>query len=42
MDLIVEFGDAYREYQKKVPILGPLLKWPKREWSIVNKGHERD
>jgi protein-S-isoprenylcysteine O-methyltransferase Ste14 len=29
-DLIVEFGDAYREYQKKVPMLVPLLKWPKR------------
>ena len=42
IDLIVEFGDAYREYQKRVPMLVPLLKWPKREWSIVNKGHERD
>ena len=30
-DLIVEFGDAYREYQKRVPMLVPLLKWPKRE-----------
>jgi len=29
-DLIVEFGEAYREYQKKVPMLVPLLKWPKR------------
>jgi protein-S-isoprenylcysteine O-methyltransferase Ste14 len=42
IDLLVEFGDAYREYQKRVPMLIPLLKWPKREWSIVNKGHERD
>ncbi len=42
IDLIVEFGDAYREYQKRVPMLVPLLKWPKREWNIVNKGHERD
>jgi methanethiol S-methyltransferase len=25
-DLIAEFGDAYREYQKKVPMLIPLLK----------------
>jgi protein-S-isoprenylcysteine O-methyltransferase Ste14 len=41
-DLIVEFGDTYREYQKRVPMLVPFLKWPKREWSIVNKGHERD
>jgi protein-S-isoprenylcysteine O-methyltransferase Ste14 len=41
-DLIVEFGDAYREYQKRVPMLVPLLKWPKREWSIINKCHERD
>jgi methanethiol S-methyltransferase len=42
IDLIVEFGDAYREYQKRVPMLVPFLKWPKKEWSIVNKGHERD
>jgi methanethiol S-methyltransferase len=41
-DLIVEFGDAYREYQKRVPMLVPLLKWPKRERIIVNKGHDRD
>ncbi len=31
MDLIVEFGDAYREYQKRVPMLVPFLKWPKKE-----------
>jgi protein-S-isoprenylcysteine O-methyltransferase Ste14 len=42
IDLIIEFGDAYREYQKRVPMLIPLLKWPKREWSIVNKGHQQD
>jgi protein-S-isoprenylcysteine O-methyltransferase Ste14 len=42
IDLLVEFGDAYREYQKRVPMLIPLLKWPKRKWSIVNKGHQRD
>jgi len=41
-DLVVEFGDAYREYQKRVPMLVPLSKWPKRERIIVNKGHERD
>jgi protein-S-isoprenylcysteine O-methyltransferase Ste14 len=29
-DLIVEFGEAYREYQKKVTMLVPLLIWPKR------------
>ncbi len=29
-DLIAEFGDAYREYQKRVPMLVPLLNWPKR------------
>jgi protein-S-isoprenylcysteine O-methyltransferase Ste14 len=29
-DLIAEFGEAYREYQKKVTMLIPLLKWPKR------------
>jgi len=40
IDLIAEFGDAYREYQKKVPMLIPLLKWPNRESSLVNKGHE--
>jgi protein-S-isoprenylcysteine O-methyltransferase Ste14 len=28
-DLIAEFGDAYRDYQKRVPMLVPLLKWPK-------------
>ena len=42
IDLIAEFGDAYREYQKRVPMLVPLSKWPKRERIIVNKGHERD
>jgi protein-S-isoprenylcysteine O-methyltransferase Ste14 len=42
IDLVVEFGDAYREYQKRVPMLIPLLKWPNRERSIVNKDHERD
>jgi protein-S-isoprenylcysteine O-methyltransferase Ste14 len=26
IDLIVEFGDAYREYQKRVPMLIPFLK----------------
>jgi len=30
-DLVVEFGDAYREYQKRVPMFVPLLKWPKKE-----------
>ena len=38
-DLIVEFGDAYREYQKRVPMLVPF--WSKRKWIIVNKGHDR-
>ena len=42
IDLVVEFDDAYREYQKRVPMLVPLLKWPKRESMIVNKGHEQD
>ena len=42
IDLVVEFGDAYREYQKNVPMLVPLLKWPKRERSTVNKPHEQD
>jgi len=41
-DLIIEFGDAYREYQKRVPMLVPFSKWPKRKRIIVNKGHERD
>ncbi len=41
-DLVVEFGEAYREYQKKVPMLIPLLKWPAREPTIVNKGRGRD
>jgi len=27
IDLIAEFGDAYREYQKRVPMLVPFLKW---------------
>ena len=30
-DLVNEFGDSYREYQKSVPMLVPFLKWPKRE-----------
>ena len=30
IDLVAEFGDAYREYQKRVPMLIPLLKWPNR------------
>jgi protein-S-isoprenylcysteine O-methyltransferase Ste14 len=37
IDLIAEFGDAYREYQKKVPMFVPLLRRPKRERTIVNK-----
>lgn len=36
-DLIAEFGDAYRKYQKRVPMLVPLLRWPKRHWIIVIK-----
>ncbi len=31
LDLIVQFGDAYRGYQKRVPMLVPLVKWPKRD-----------
>lgn len=42
IDLVAEFGNDYREYQKRVPMLVPLLKWPKRAWSIVDKSHERD
>jgi protein-S-isoprenylcysteine O-methyltransferase Ste14 len=30
IDLVAEFSDAYREYQKRVPMLVPLSKWPKR------------
>jgi methanethiol S-methyltransferase len=29
-DLVAEFGNAYREYQKRVPMLVPFLNWPKR------------
>jgi methanethiol S-methyltransferase len=29
IDLVAAFGDGYREYQKRVPMLIPLLKWPK-------------
>ncbi len=28
IDLVAEFGDAYREYQRRVPMLIPLLRWP--------------
>ncbi len=31
IDLVAEFKDAYREYQKKVPMLVPLLKRPNRK-----------
>jgi len=31
IDLVVEFGDAYREYQKRVPMLVPFLKWRHRD-----------
>ncbi len=30
IDLIAEFGDEYREYQRRVPMLVPLLKWSKK------------
>jgi protein-S-isoprenylcysteine O-methyltransferase Ste14 len=30
IDLVAEFGDAYQEYQEKVPMLILLLKWPKK------------
>lgn len=42
VDLVAEFGDDYREYQRRVPMLVPLLKWSKRERSIVNKVQKRD
>ena len=42
IDLVVQFGDAYREYQRNVPMLVPLLKWPKKERSTVNKHYERN
>jgi len=42
IDLVVEFGDTYRKYQTRVPMLVPLLKWPKRGSIIGNKGHERN
>lgn len=41
-DLVTEFGDTYREYQKRVPMFIPFLKWPKRERIILSKDHERD
>lgn len=40
IDLTAEFGDAYREYQKRVPMLVPLLRWPRREWTSVNEEHK--
>ena len=30
-DLITDFGDTYRQYQERVPMLIPLLKRPKKE-----------
>ena len=40
IDLAAEFGDAYREYQKSVPMLVPLLKWPKSESNVSSRGPE--
>jgi hypothetical protein len=37
-DLIAEFGDRYREYQKQVPMLIPRYIWPKRECILLNGG----
>jgi protein-S-isoprenylcysteine O-methyltransferase Ste14 len=33
-DLVEQFGDAYREYQKKVSMLFPL-QWIKKKLSFV-------
>ena len=41
-DLIAEFGDAYREYQKQVPMLIPRYIWPKRERIVPNEGDNDD
>jgi protein-S-isoprenylcysteine O-methyltransferase Ste14 len=41
-DLIAEFGDTYREYQKQVPMLIPRWIWPKREPIVPNEGDNDD
>ena len=41
IDLIAEFGDAYRDYQKRVPMLVPFLKWQRGNGALeteVTKG----
>lgn len=41
-DLVVEFGDTYREYQKRVRMLVPFLRRPRREWIIKVFGVKPD
>ncbi len=35
-DLVSDFGDPYRQYQGRVPMLIPFSKWPKKEPIILN------
>lgn len=42
-DLVAKYGQAYREYRRRVPMLVPMSQWPKssQELPPANAGQER-